>query len=179
MHVKKRSGGLISRGFGSGLALVEQHLVWNISCELHACETTHRPFLNGLLFQFALIGHQVWEPMSFSPLLKRHSLSTNCSCWKPNSVCMPKGEKRLDWDQYMHCLVLPQGADFNLQMFGFIVESAPLKKIKIKNPQSQFTFTFDVSVNFYLAGNNDSSSTRLLSDLRPRWAIHRTLSRFR
>lgn len=37
----------------------------------------------------------------------------------------------------MHCLILPQGADFNLQMFGFIVESPPpsppeKKKIKLK-----------------------------------------------
>lgn len=52
----------------------------------------------------------------------------------------------------MHCWTLPQVADFDLQMFGIIVDIT--QKAHIKSPPSSFSFTFDVCVNSHPGRKN-------------------------
>lgn len=52
--------------------------------------------------------------------------------------------------------------DFNLRMFGIIVEALlpRRQKSQLKILCLSFAFTFEVSLHFYLRGNNQPSFTR-------------------
>lgn len=182
MHVKKRSGGLISRvwrSFWSGTSgttscLMTKYLLWIARTWNHRQTISQWPVISVCTN---------WPPGMSSWAFPRFWKDTvwvqTAHAENQTVFACQKGKK--DSTETSTCTVwyCHRGLTLISKCLGLLLKVPPPKKIQIKNPLSQFTFTFDVSVNFYLAGNNESSSTRLLSDLRPRWAIHRTLIRFR
>lgn len=159
MHIKKRSGGLTSR---TTSCLMTKYLLWIARMGNHRQTLSQWPVISV---------YTNWPPGISSWAFPRFWKDTvwvqTAHAENQTVFACQKGKNNSTEPSTCTLWYCHRWLTLISKCLGLLLKVPP-KKIQIKNPLSQFTFTFDVSVNFYLAWNNESSSTRLFSDLRPR-----------